>query len=232
MTYNASGTYYDTIPNAAGCDSLMTLNLTIRNNSSSIATADVCQSYTWRGMTYNASGTYYDTIPNAAGCDSLMTLNLTIDSVDLSISQAGFVLTSNQLGANYQWIDCSSNTAIVGANSQSYTVIANGDYSVEVTYNSCRDTSNCFTILGVGIDDYKFLINEFDIYPNPTKDVITINGAVNQNEVLRIYSMNGQLVYEQLINTLPETIDLSSFENGIYLVHYNSQYKKVILNKK
>jgi hypothetical protein len=30
-TYTSSGTYFDTIPNAAGCDSLMTLNLTINN---------------------------------------------------------------------------------------------------------------------------------------------------------------------------------------------------------
>ena len=72
-----SGTDTYTTLNAAGCDSTATLNLTIRNSSTSTSTADECDSYTWNGTTYTMSGTYTYTTLNAAGCDSVATLNLT-----------------------------------------------------------------------------------------------------------------------------------------------------------
>jgi len=79
QTYTMSGTYMDTIPNMAGCDSLMTISLTIINSSASTQTVTSCNSYTVPGgQVYTMSGTYMDTIPNMAGCDSVMTFNLTI----------------------------------------------------------------------------------------------------------------------------------------------------------
>ena len=42
--------------NAAGCDSVTTLHLTINNCSTTEVTA--CDSYTWNGIVYNVSGTY------------------------------------------------------------------------------------------------------------------------------------------------------------------------------
>ena len=63
---------------ASGCDSIVTLNLTIFNNSSSTDTQIACDSYTWiDGETYTSSNnTATHTIPNAEGCDSVITLNL------------------------------------------------------------------------------------------------------------------------------------------------------------
>lgn len=79
-TYNASGTYNQLLAgaNSAGCDSTITLNLTVNSATSSSITTSSCSSYTLNGTTYNASGTYVQTIPNVAGCDSTITLNLTI----------------------------------------------------------------------------------------------------------------------------------------------------------
>jgi hypothetical protein len=80
-TWLKSGIYKDTIPTRAGCDSIITINLTIHYNSSSFVTLKSCEKlkspsgkYLW-----TASGIYEDTIKNNAGCDSFMTIDLKIN---------------------------------------------------------------------------------------------------------------------------------------------------------
>ena len=65
--------------NAAGCDSVVTLNLTI-TTATGIDTHTACDTFTWiDGNTYTSSDTTAThTLANAAGCDSVVTLNLTI----------------------------------------------------------------------------------------------------------------------------------------------------------
>lgn len=80
-TYTESN-YTDTIirSNVFGCDSIITLNLTLRKSTSGIDSLVVCDSLTWiDGNTYtrDTSGVTYH-ITNAAGCDSLVTLKLTV----------------------------------------------------------------------------------------------------------------------------------------------------------
>src|SRR6202008_3867381 len=84
QTYNAAGTYSVTLQSVAGCDSIVTLNLTV--NAALPSTTDVPIStsqlpYTWNGQTYNAAGTYSVTLQSVAGCDSIATLNLTVNTV-------------------------------------------------------------------------------------------------------------------------------------------------------
>lgn len=77
--HNTSGTYYDTIPNAAMCDSIITIHLTINNATTSTISPVACGTYTVPSgdEQYSVAGTYYDTIPNANSCDSIITINLT-----------------------------------------------------------------------------------------------------------------------------------------------------------
>ena len=77
-TYTESDTYTFMFTNAAGCDSVATLNLTINNSSSSTQDVSECYSYQWNGITYSESGVYTFDTTNAVGCDSTATLNLTI----------------------------------------------------------------------------------------------------------------------------------------------------------
>ncbi|MBA3900709.1 MAG: hypothetical protein H0X62_10955, partial [Bacteroidetes bacterium] len=46
QTYTSSGTYFQNLPNAAGCDSTLTLNLIITNSTTSVLIETACNSYT------------------------------------------------------------------------------------------------------------------------------------------------------------------------------------------
>jgi hypothetical protein len=80
QTYTTSGTYVQTLTNAnaAGCDSIINLSLTINNANTSTLNITNCGPYTLNNQTYSASGTYTQLTQNVAGCDSTITLNLSI----------------------------------------------------------------------------------------------------------------------------------------------------------
>jgi hypothetical protein len=88
--YNSSGTYMDTITNTYGCDSIVTLVLTINQPSADTLTVINCGDYTWlqNAITYSSSGIYADTLTNRFGCDSILTLDLTINQATSETVQA------------------------------------------------------------------------------------------------------------------------------------------------
>lgn len=70
------------IQNKAGCDSIITLNLTILKPDSTTIYQESCKNYEWKGSTFDQSGIYkYDTL-NVEGCDSTVFLDLTIIKPD------------------------------------------------------------------------------------------------------------------------------------------------------
>jgi hypothetical protein len=79
QTLTQSGIYFDTLTNSTGCDSIITLNLTIKNSTSTTINQSACNSYTFNNQTITQSGTYFNTLTNSVGCDSIITLNLTIN---------------------------------------------------------------------------------------------------------------------------------------------------------
>ena len=82
-TLTTSGDYTHVLTNAAGCDSILTLHLTIEQATCTTTfgdtTAVVCESFRWYSQTLATSGDYTHVLMNAAGCDSIVTLHLTIE---------------------------------------------------------------------------------------------------------------------------------------------------------
>jgi hypothetical protein len=87
--YTMAGTYVDTIPNAALCDSLITITLTTGSPTTSSFSVSACDMYmTPSGNMVMSSGTVMDTIPNSLGCDSIMTIAVTINTPTTSTFSA------------------------------------------------------------------------------------------------------------------------------------------------
>ena len=58
-TYTETGIYIDTISSIAGCDSIVTLHLTINKSEYVEETVTACESYEWHGEVYTESGVYF-----------------------------------------------------------------------------------------------------------------------------------------------------------------------------
>ncbi len=138
---NNTATY--TISNAAGCDSVVTLNLTINKPANQAYRVTRCETYTWTdgdGETYTQSGTHTYAHTDANGCEQVDTLYLTINPLpvveitgETSFCEGASTTLTATAGYTYLWGDGSTN--------QSITVTENGDYMVTVTDdNSCQNT--------------------------------------------------------------------------------------------
>jgi hypothetical protein len=179
------------LPNTAGCDSTVTLNLTINSPTSSIDSHSACESFTWiDGITYtesNNSAMYV--LSNTAGCDSIVTLNLNITQIDANTSLLGETITANAAGATYQWVNCSNNTPIEGETNQSFTPLVSGSYAVIASQNDCEETSDCVNVIITSIDEIS--ANDINLYPNPTNGIFQIQSRERIQRV-RIFDALGK----------------------------------------
>jgi hypothetical protein len=66
-------------------------------------------------------------------------------------------------------------------------------------------------------------------YPNPAKDKLLITGSF-ENAYLQLFTTKGQQVYQSYNETKQANINVSCFENGVYILKVNSQ--KGIVTKK
>lgn len=142
-SYSTTGVYTDTLTNINGCDSLITINLTIGASFSTI-TKTACKNYiSPSGKIYSTSGIYIDTLlnGNSQGCDSIITINLTIDTINTNLNVLNETITAMESGATFQWLNCDNNFSIIAGETDSgFSANQNGNYAVEITKNNCVDT--------------------------------------------------------------------------------------------
>ncbi len=222
-TYTSSATPVLVFTNSSGCDSVVTLNLTINNSVTGTDVLTKCNSYTWiDGNTYTESNNTasFNIAGGAAnGCDSLVNLDLTINNIDNGVSQDGIILSSNENGAVYQWLDCEDNyNPIAGANNQSFTAVTNGSYAVRIEKNACIDTSVCIVVTAIKNNTTRFY-DDLNIYPNPTQGNVIIEFKNNQEYVnIRVIGITGQVLKNE---TFTNTCKISLFiyeTPGIYMI--------------
>tara|TARA_B100001287_G_scaffold14280_1_gene10762 strand:+ start:719 stop:2389 length:1671 start_codon:yes stop_codon:yes gene_type:complete len=207
------------LPNAAGCDSVITLDLTINYPNTGTDVQTACDSYTWiDGNTYtqsNNSATWVTT--NAAGCDSIVTIDLIIIPLpDNGITENGDIISANQLNASYQWLDCDNNNIpINGETNQIYSPTTTGNYAVEVSLNGCTDTSTCSYVDFTSLEELNSSLVR--VYPNPSNNNLKILGIEKLKNVktFEITSITGARLAKR--DVYSPLIDISSLDNGIYL---------------
>jgi PKD repeat protein len=230
--WNYSGTYLDTISNSLGCDSIITVNLTILHSSSTLISPVVCDSFVSPSGQYvwYASGAYLDILPNSVGCDSNIIVQLTVVEVDTSIQFNQQQLWANASNATYQWCMCDNSILlpIANATNQSYTPMQSGYYAVIVTQQGCSDTSNChyFNYTHAG-NSYR---TEIKVYPNPLKDHKINIVLPEQTDMLNIqlFELSGKPVLQKsFFNSQKVSLELH-LPAGIYFMQIQTDKENSI----
>ena len=198
QTYISSGTYTQTIPNTDGCDSIITLNLTINRKFTS-TNPTICQgqSYFAGGANQTISGIYKDTLQTSLGCDSIVTTNLLIVpkpipnlGPDRNLCLNGPLPITPGVFSNYLWQDNSTQS--------NFIISTTGKYWVTVT-----NANNC-----TATDTLKVLA--IDSVP---KNFLPANQLLCYNSILDI-TVPGYKNYLWSTGAVSNTVSLSNL--GVY----------------
>jgi gliding motility-associated-like protein len=203
ITYTSntnSATY--TYPGGAsnGCDSIVTLNLTILTPTTTTNTYTECEGFsvTVGPNTYNTTGIYTDELSD---CETIIT--------DLTIFPAP-VLTISKTNENCKEEDGSIIASVINSSSSvSYLWntgeidsalynLPQGTYKVKVTDgNNCTDSSVVEIIdLTIGCDYFVYLPNAFTPNGDKNNDVLFVRGKGVESFRLNIYNRWGNKIFE------------------------------------
>jgi len=180
---------------------------------------------------------------------SFITFDVAYASYDATFCDALEVAVSTDNGNNYTAIyyrSCS--TLATAPNNTSLFTPTSTQWRTETIDLSAYDNTNNIKIgfkneSGYGqqlfIDNINvnsgtlstttFNTNNMTLYPNPAKNVITLNG-ITQPETIEIYNIAGQKILQTEVNANNNNITISKFTNGLYFLKIKDTTLKFIKN--
>ncbi len=244
FTVNSTSNYSVTATDANGCSSsaLQTLNvlpspnITINANpvngivcagSGMTLTASGANTYNWSGGILNGqsfnpinSATYILMASGTNGCNATDSFTVSIQNdLDYTTNLVGSTINAIQNGANYQWLNCTSNTIIPGQISQSFSPTQTGSYAVIVSQGVCSDTSACTSFSNTGLSDIQNQNVSISIVPNPSNGEFEIRSNRSGDYVL--LNAFGQIVHMITFDNNQRIIQCKGLSNGIYFLKNN-----------
>lgn len=172
------------------------------------------------------TGTYYAS-QTISGCESTRTMVSITVSTDVTAAPTGAAtqdFTTGQTLANFTVVTAPGATIIWysaatgGTVLPSTTVLVSGiTYYASQTISGCESPVRLAVTAGADLKIPGFEINNLSYYPNPVKDVLTVNYS-EAIQAVHMYNMLGQLVYNRNTNTSKVTIDMTSMATGSYIL--------------
>ena len=157
--------------------------------------------------------------------DPGQTLNITITGLNTNFFQSSTTLIDFEFNAScgtiVNSINILSNTSMLAnITIPKETKLGSYNFYLFNTNDNLIKLENGFNIGKTEIKNYVINPN-IKVYPNPTSGKFTIqniNYNNSTNNLLSIYSANGQLIYNQLMQGKNTEINLENYSKGIYFV--------------
>lgn len=202
---STSGTYTATLVNALGCDSVVTVNLTVNLPSTETKNVTICEGQSYvlpDGISVSAAGTYTSNSVNQYNCPKVITTNVTVSNITFA------------------------EVVVEICGDDTYTLLngdvvrESGEYNVSVVNNlGCDSIVTVFVSKCSAIGDLDESV--LSIYPNPARSILNVllSDAVVNNVEFKIINSLGQTIY---INSNVEKnelkINVENFSNGLYFI--------------
>jgi len=230
--YTDAGTYYDSLQTAKGCDSVFILEIILDPTYEIWDTIAICSgdSVMIGSTFYSAPETIYDSMLTVQGCDSVFVTQLTVNNLPVPvITQSGNDLTSSS-AVSYQWY--SSDTALTGETSQTYTATVSGLYSVMVTdANGCSGSSDTLVVTITALEEFA-LPPILRIFPNPMEDQAIVHfdrSVFNGPYTILVYNLLGKkLLEESMTSESQAIIERNDLAPGIYFIELAGESKTLV----
>lgn len=227
-TFTKSGTYFDTLvnKNSQGCDSFMTINLTLTPSKAENLQITNCFSYTSpSGKMITQTSVVKDTLKYKSGCDSIIyTIQVTINNVNSAVTRTGnnLIAQTSNGAATFQWLNCDQNYQIItGEKNKQYAPTVNGQYAVSVTENNCVDTSDCVVFELNGIKQLQ--LNQIKIQPNPSRGLFALKSSLSLHQVkVKLVDIQGKTIKTWDIPVLNHQQFECKPSSGLYYIKVES----------
>lgn len=203
-----------TYTNAVGCDSVVTLNLTVYHSVYQVDERVACDTFTWiNGESYSEStNTPSVSYTSAQGCDSVVTLHLTVYH---SVETEDFLaICEDDLPFVYGDTVFDVNTPPFSTYSFQYTTI-----------DGCDSIVTLYLTVTVGIDDRQ-MENNLMVWPNPTSGLVQLRFSDNMPASgldIYIYDIYGRLIQSKHCLSEQFTLDLNPYAQGVYILRVYQQ---------
>ena len=74
--------------------------------------------------------------------------------------------------------------------------------------------------------------NNINIYPNPVSNELFVEFKNKQNVIINIFNSLGQQIYTEKLINYQQSIDMTSLNNGIYLINIKDENGNILLSEK
>ncbi len=262
-----AGVYTQNLQTINGCDSTVTLTLTVNPVATTNLTAAICEgtAYTENGFNVSEAGVYTQNLQTINGCDSTVTLNLTVNPVATTTLQAaiceGTVYTENGFNVSEAGVYTQNLQTINGCDSTvTLTLTVNPVYNITIdaTINqgdvyqengfevseagvytqSLQSVNGCDSVIVLNLTvnsslgDVAANTIEVALYPNPAEDytVLKVQGLKEQTKVT-LFDLRGRKLreFDLAVGTETLRLDLRDLPSGVYTLMIGNTTKKLIV---
>lgn len=127
---------------------------------------------------------------------------------------------NSQDASSWLWNFGDGNTSV--QQNPSHTYLINDTYEVQLTVTNDCGSNSVTQSVEVNVNAISNHQADFLLWPNPTPDVINLKNLAG-NELLELYSLDGNLLMQMQPNQTHCVIDMSGFCNSVYILLISSE---------